>query len=98
MGINEKQIHRKSELKNSRLWDEKSSSNSHTQRRTIDNMENSFSNVIDNWSKDMAMHTIEGKGKKIDLTKSQSEMEIRNSHVDMTASTSNVDMTKSGII
>jgi hypothetical protein len=96
--INEKPIQRKSALKNSRQWDEKSSSNSHTHRRAMDHMENSFSNVIDNLSKDMAMHTMQGNVKKIDLAKSQSEVDIRNKHENMTASIPNLDMTKSGII
>ena len=41
-------------------------------------MENPFNNVMDNWSKNMALHTMDGKNKKLDLTKSQSELDIRN--------------------
>ena len=58
LGINERPIQRKSALKNSKHWDEKSSSNSQSQRNMMDNMENSFSNVVDNWDKEMALNTI----------------------------------------
>jgi hypothetical protein len=89
-------IQRKSALKNSRVWDEKSSSQ--TQRGANDQMENPFNNVIDNWSKEMALKTMEGKNKKLDLAKSQSELDIRNTkHAEIVASVPS-DMTKSGII
>jgi hypothetical protein len=89
-------IQRKSALKNSRVWDEKSSSQ--TQGGANDQMENPFNNVIDNWSKKMAFETMEGKNKKLDLAKSQSELDIRNTkHVEILTSVPN-DMTRSGII
>jgi hypothetical protein len=61
-------------------------------------MENPFNNVMDNWSKDMALHTMDGKNKKLDLAKSQSELDIRNTkNAEIMASVPN-EMTKSGII
>lgn len=46
----------------------------------------------------MTLHTMDGKNKKIEMTKSQSEFELRNKNGDMMASIPNVDMTRSGII
>ena len=61
-------------------------------------MESSFNNVVDDWSKQMAFNLMDAKNKKAELTKSQSEVEIRNKDHDMYASTPNIEMTKSGII
>jgi hypothetical protein len=84
LGVHDKPIQRKSAMKKSQQWDEKSSENDRSSKRSsqidtvgqipkrVSHMDNSFNSVVDEWSKQMAMDTMDPKTKKLELLKSQS--------------------------
>lgn len=84
LGVHDKPIQRKSAMKKSQQWDEKSSENDRSSKKSsqidtvgqipkrVSHMDNSFNSVVDEWSKQMAMGTMDPKTKKLELLKSQS--------------------------